>query len=96
MAEKTVKLMSMSRSEFIHSFKKFAPDYRGSLNASSFELAVGKGSVTIEIDVLPERAITSLFILPQANITLTMNNLSSCEQRRFLDRFDISFQRGGG
>jgi len=88
--------MSMSRNEFIHSFKKFAPDYSGSMNASSFELATGKGSVTIEIEVLPERAITSLFILPQANITLTMNNLSSCEQRRFLDRFDISFQRGGG
>jgi len=96
LTEKIVKLMSMSHNEFIHSFKHFAPDYRGSLTASSFELKHGEGSVTIEIEVLPERAITSLFILPQANITLTMSNLSGCEQRRFLDRFDISFQRGGG
>jgi len=86
----------MSHNEFIHSFKKFAPDYRGSMSASSFELAAGKGSVTIDIEVLPDRAITSLFILPQSNITLTMNGLSENEQRRFLDRFDISFQRGGG
>jgi len=88
--------MSMSRNEFIHSFKKFAPDYRGSMDASSFELPAGKGSVTIDIEVLPERAITSLFILPQSNITLTMNGLSEDEQRHFLERFDISFQRGGG
>jgi len=86
----------MSRSEFIHSFKKFAPEYHGSMDASSFELAAGKGSVIIDIEVLPERAITSLFILPQANLTLTMNGLSEDEQRHFLERFDISFQRGGG
>ena len=96
MATKIVKLMSMSRNEFIHSFKKFAPEHSGSMDASSFELASGKGSVTIDIEVLPERAITSLFILPQANITLTMNGLSQEEQKKFLERFDISFQRGGG
>ncbi len=86
----------MSRSEFIHSFKNFAPDYRGSMDASSFELDAGKGTVTIDIEVLPDRVITSLFILPQTNITLTMNGLSEDEQKHFLERFDISFQRGGG
>lgn len=96
MPEKIVKLMSMSRDEFIHSFKKFAPDYKGSLAASSFELTIGKGSVIIEIEVLPNRTITSLLTLPQANVTLTMNNLTEDEQRHFLARFDISFQRGGG
>jgi hypothetical protein len=93
---KIVKLMSMSRNEFNHSFKKFAPDYRGSMNATSFKLEAGKGSVTIEIEVLPDRAITSLFILPQSNVTLTMDGLSKDEEKHFLDRFDISFQRGGG
>ena len=96
MATKIVKLMSMSRNEFIHSFEKFAPEYRGSMDTSSFELAAGQGTVTIDIEVLPDRAITSLFILPQANITLTMDGLSEDEQRHFLERFDISFQRGGG
>jgi len=86
----------MSRNEFINSFKKFAPDYRGSMDASNFELNAGKGSVTIDIEVLPDRAITSLFILPQSNITLTMDGLSEDEQQHFLERFDISFQRGGG
>jgi len=86
----------MSRNEFNHSFKKFVPDYRGSMSASSFKLDVGKGSVTIEIEVLPDRAITSLFILPQSNITLTMDGLSKNEEKKFLERFDISFQRGGG
>jgi hypothetical protein len=88
--------MSMSHNEFIHSFKKFAPDYRGSMNATSFKLEAGKGTVTIEIEVLPDRAITSLFILPQSNITLNMEALSKDEEKKFLARFDISFQRGGG
>ncbi len=96
MATKIVKLMSMSRNEFIHSFKKFVPDYGGPMDASSFELPVDKGSVTIDIEVLPDRAITSLFILPQANVTLTMDGLSEDEEKHFLERFDISFQRGGG
>ncbi len=96
MATKITKLMSMSRNEFIHSFKKFAPDYRGSMSATSFRLDAGKGSVTIEIEVLPDRAITSLFILPQANVTLTMDGLSQGQQKKFMERFDISFQRGGG
>ncbi len=91
-----VKLMSMSRNEFNHSFKKFAPDYRGSMNATSFKLEAGKGSVTIEIEVLPDRTITSLFILPQSNVTLIMDGLSKDEEKKFLERFDISFQRGGG
>ncbi len=96
MTDKTVKLMSMSYNEFIHSFKKFAPDYRGSLSATRFEIESGKGSVTIEIDVLPARKITTLLSLPQSNITLTMNGLSPDERQYFLERFDISFQRGGG
>ena len=86
----------MSRDEFIHSFKKFAPEYRGSMSASRFELNAGKGSVAIEIEVLPDRRITSLLSLPQSRITLSMDNLSKDEQRKFLERFDISFQRGGG
>jgi len=86
----------MSRNEFNNSFKKFAPDYRGSMSASSFRLNAGTGTVTVEIEVLPNRVITSLFILPQSNITLTMDGLSGDEQKKFLERFDISFQRGGG
>jgi len=66
------------------------------MSASSFELPAGKGSVTIDMEILPDRKITGLLSLPQANITLTMNGLSKDEQKQFLQRFDISFQRGGG
>lgn len=96
MAAKIVKLMSISRNEFLHSFKQFVPDYGGSMSGSRFELAIGKGSVTIEIEILPNRAITTLMSLPQTNVTLTMNNLDPGEQKHFLERFDLSFRRGGG
>ncbi len=95
-SDKTTKLMSMSRNEFIHSFKKFAPDYRGPLAASRFDLKHKSGSVTIEIEELPKRTLGGLLALPQSSITLTMTGLSKDERQKFLERFDISFQRGGG
>lgn len=90
------KLMSISRTEFIRSFEKFAPDYNGDLSVDKFDLSYEKGTVLIEIQVLPKRTLGGLLALPQSNITITLKNLTEAEQKSFLARFDQSFQRGGG
>jgi hypothetical protein len=92
---KIVKLMSISRAEFLASLEhvgqvKAMPDGTWS---SALE---GGGTADIHFEAVPGVRLGGLLDLPRARVSLVLNGGSSAARDAFLHRFERAFQRGGG
>lgn len=92
---KLEKLMSISRTEFELSWASFdtsPPPAPG----SPARLPVGSGHVEISFEPRPAVRLGGLLELPRAVVTFVFDGVEPAERARIVDRFDRSFQRGGG
>jgi hypothetical protein len=89
-----VKEMSLSRTEFAKSVAALAP--ATPLAGDSLRLPLGTGHVTIAFEARPPRRLGGLLEMPQALVSLAFEGVGEEDATRFLHRFDIAFQRGGG
>jgi len=59
------------------------------------DLALGQGWLRLDWQPLPPRRI-ALLVLPRLRLRLAFEGVGSDERRRWLRRFDLHTQRGGG
>ena len=90
-----IKVMSISRAEFVRSLAVLDPAAVWDANAAARVHADGIAA-HIQFEALAQRTLGRLLAMPQARVTITIE--TACARRRaaFLTRFDIAFQRGGG
>lgn len=90
------KTMTLSADEF---WKSIAALWdRPCVGTRELPLPIGCGSGRAEISflALPPARLGGLLELPRAKVTIAFHGVDGQERRRFLGRFDIAFQRGGG
>ena len=89
------KLMSLTLSEFQLTL---APLTGAPLatHLNEVEIPLGPGHVAIHYEARPSARLGGLLVMPRALVSLTFLGVPEPEQRAFLKRFELTFQRGGG
>jgi hypothetical protein len=95
MSTTTKKIMSITHADFERSLVALDPTARLDANGGA-RVATPDGTVLLRFDALANRRLGGLLSMPQASITLDLGNLPENARDKFLKRFDIAFQRGGG
>jgi len=105
------KEMGYSRAEFLYQFKLFAGDLKYTISKNSISLIstgttvntpTSPGSklqntsqLIITFSEQADRSIGSLNI-PRLLVNFHFTNYTELQYKQFLQKFDLSFQRGGG
>lgn len=87
--------MSVSRAEFVESWRAFDPSPPPAEGAD-VQLVVGRGLVTIGFEPRAGVRLGGLLELPRAAVSFTFSDVEPPEQAQLIARFDRAFQRGGG
>lgn len=87
------KLMSLTRQDFLASLAHI-PNIEA--DAGAFISKLPPGYVRITFEPLAGTRLGGLLELPRARVVLNFTDVSEGEQRSFIGRFDLAFQRGGG
>lgn len=87
--------MSLAPNEFVASCERLA-GANDHVSESRVELGVGDGQVVITYEPLEGVRLGGLLDLPRAKVTITFDGVDPTEQEKFLRRFEVTFQRGGG
>ena len=90
------KIMSATPEEFLRSLAHLRPHQTFCATESVFTIPLGEGCVTIALQRLPDRQVTGLLSLPQLEISIVFETVSSDQQEKFMEEFDQAFRRGGG
>jgi hypothetical protein len=89
------KEMGFSHQEFFSSLAILARDIPCRLSDSGAVLEYDAGEVRISLGPQGERKLGSM-ILPRTMVSLEFKDFSEEQRMVFLDRFDLTFRRGGG
>lgn len=89
------KVMSLTLAEFQGSIAPLL-GRRLEVDKTSADIAVGAGRVVIGYEARASVRFGGLLELPRALVSLTFDDVAADEQVRFVKRFDLAFQRGGG
>lgn len=89
------KLMGLTHAEFQHSIAGLAPSSLEN-DGRVARFVVSNGTVTVTFEALPHAILGGLVRMPRSKVTLAFDGVDTGERARFLRRFDIVFQRGGG
>lgn len=87
--------LGFSHAEFFRSLPAAIEHREYTVRENVVRLDFEQGSVCIELGPEEVRAIASLR-LPSTKVKFTFSNLSQAERERFMRRFNLYFQRGGG
>jgi len=87
--------MSLAEHEFVMGCERLAGE-GDTVTKSEANISVGQGAVVIRYEALPGALFGGLLKLPRANITLEYSGVSPEDQAKFTNRFNMTFQRGGG
>jgi len=92
------KLMSLSFDEFLRSVAVLEGEgfVRKTLLDNTLQLRAGGGLVDIQFEKLEDVRLGGLLALPRARVSLRFRDVSEDEVKKFVARFDMAFQRGGG
>ncbi len=63
--------------------------------AQALRAVIGSGQLRLEWSVLPARVI-ALVRVPRLQVSFAFDGVALAERRKFLRRFDMHLQRGGG
>ena len=94
-----VKLMSITRQEFETSLARLNGAPARQAAPGCYEVTTDDATpalVLAEFEELPNAVLGGLMALPRARVTLRLQPLSDHARMEFLNRFDKTFQRGGG
>lgn len=87
--------MTITPAEFMRTLKIAFADEIASCNSDGAELDVNGGHVRLQLSPRPARTIGALR-LPVTRVAVAFTGLNRSGRQYFLERFDRSFQRGGG
>jgi len=90
------KLMSTSQAEFHRSLRRLHPGIAIAPGQRRFVVAEGDGEATISLEPVEFAVLGGLMRLERYRVTITFSGLSRMAEDRFVERFDRTFQRGGG
>lgn len=95
MTDPLVKEMALTPEEF----RRLLPGAAGALpwrrDGNHYRLGSDAAGVDIVLEPLPPRRI-ALFTLPAMRVVMIFRGWSEEERHRFVRRFDMAFQKGGG
>ena len=87
--------MGVTHAEFMRTLPSATAGLPQSREAGHIRIAVGPGTVNIELGPEAKRRIGSLAV-PTTAVTLRFSGFTTKQVQQFLERFDRSFHRGGG
>jgi len=87
--------MSYSRQEFFNQFKVFASQLDHFVEKNQIIILENNRQVRLFISENNSRQLGSL-LLPNLTVKIEFQDYSLQQQNEFIDRFNQSFQRGGG
>ena len=90
----TTKLMSLSAGEFADSMSKIGVHQINADGSRRFDLSPGH----VDVNYAPQPGVRlgGLLELPRAVVTINFDGVSDSARTRFLQIFEMAFQRGGG
>lgn len=92
------KLMSFTRTEFETGLERLtgAPPLVDAAGAYDLSSAACGLPVACRFEPQPDAVLGGLVRLPRVRVTLALGALDAAGRAEFLERFDRTFQRGGG
>lgn len=90
------KLMSITEREFHRSLRRLLPGITILSGQRRFNVSEGNGQVTIDLEPTKSAVLGGLMRLERYRVTISFAGLNSVEADNFVERFDRTFQRGGG
>lgn len=96
--ERVEKLMSFTRAEFENGLARLvgAPVAPAASGAYDLSPAADGTPVSCTFAPEPDQILGGLMRLSRAKVTLDLSSLPGPARRAFIDRFEKTFQRGGG
>ena len=89
--------MGISHSEFCRLLPVGVPGFQISGKGSELRVERADGDQLLEISLGPERQRRlGMLVLPVTDVRLRLSVFEQRELQRFIKRFDLAFQRGGG
>lgn len=94
--KKTIRReMTITQKEFLRLLPGAVHEMTYEISGNYIHIADDPGSILIKLEQETSRMIASLR-LPVTHLTLEFQNHNDEEIRRFLQRFDLAYQKGGG
>ena len=87
--------MGLSHREFHHSIQPLMADRPWRRTDDTYRIAWDGGWVELTPGPERQRRMASL-VLPRTEVVVRFQGIDADERRRFMRRFEIAFQRGGG
>ena len=96
-SDKFTRDMGYSEAEFFHTLPTGIGDYQYVRDGSEVTITHPERThtLTLEVTALPDRAI-ALLRIPRVEVRFSFQDFSPADRDRFMEKFDQSFQRGGG
>jgi len=94
-AEKFSKEIGVTHADFFRLLSRAMTDTPHSIDGLKVTGQLSEGTVTIVLGEQQVRRI-ALMAIPYANVSFTFDGVSEAERKRFMENFDLRFQRGGG
>lgn len=92
------KVMSFTEAEFENGLARLTGSAVRKTDSGAYDLSDAAGGVlvTCTFTPQPDAVLGGLVRLPRVAVILDMSPLGDAERSRFLNRFEKTFQRGGG
>jgi hypothetical protein len=87
--------MTISRHDFFRLLPKALAGYKFEISDSVIQVAMKTGAMTIRLQSEATRKIGALE-LPVLNIIFAFNTVADIETDKFIHKFDLVYQKGGG
>ncbi len=94
-SRKLVKEMGLTVEEFLRGARKLAEGAPFESSGDEFRIHLAEGDVRIHFQARPPRRLGTLQ-LPVTRVEIDLGDLPETQRCRFLQRFHLHFQRGGG
>ncbi len=89
------KIMSATLGDFQRGIKAIAPDHEIGADARRVSLQTDDYSVEIDFEAIEPIVHSPLLSIPRAKVTLAFDQTPAEARKKFMERFELAFQRGG-
>ncbi len=94
--DRVVKEMALTPADFVRLLPRALDGWAYEVGPAGAAIGTAERGVTITLTEMPRRVITSLLSIELSQVEIAFHGLAPGEQKSFLERFDRTFQRGGG
>lgn len=87
--------MGTSEAEWLAALPRALGEHHGELSPGQARVQIGAGQLTLQWQTLPPRVI-ALLRMPRLAVRFAFEGVDEVTRQRFMKRFDLTLQRGGG